>query len=514
MQGSLDADRLAHLHVPVVQLNTGNGFGGECHLDANMVRSALPALPLDEHRPADRRERRQPRLPGRVPHRRGRADHGLLGRRGRGQAAEVPADVPRLRARDRQQDRPARRTSTSTWTRSCTTSTRCTPASTHLLVSARTGEGVDEVRDWLARAAGARGSAGVTHGRRRPARTASSAALAERGCEANERFFARRGRAARAAVPPMAERFARGGRLVAFGARRRTWSDVRHVAVEFVHPVIVGKRALPALGLIGAPGEVALLRRARRHRDRVRRRRRRSSAGVAAARRARLPDGRVRAARRRVGAQPPSDDPFVAPGAGRDALPRAVGAGARLLRAPRAARGPHARSRVHDAGASSFLYPFLGEREHDLDAVLADVARVRAGRRPARSARCASRRWPTTARRCAAAAAALRAALRRRRHGCSRSATAARRPTRWTPSPTSPAAGRRSGWPARPRARPHRDTAILTAIANDIGTEAIFARQVIALRARRATCCWRSRRAAARANVLAALAEARRRGAA
>jgi hydrogenase nickel incorporation protein HypB len=48
VQGSLDADRLAHLHIPVVQLNTDGGFGGECHLDANMVRSALPALPLDE----------------------------------------------------------------------------------------------------------------------------------------------------------------------------------------------------------------------------------------------------------------------------------------------------------------------------------------------------------------------------------------------------------------------------------------------------------------------------------
>jgi hydrogenase nickel incorporation protein HypB len=48
VQGSLDADRLAQLHVPVVQLNTGNGFGGECHLDANMVRSALPALPLED----------------------------------------------------------------------------------------------------------------------------------------------------------------------------------------------------------------------------------------------------------------------------------------------------------------------------------------------------------------------------------------------------------------------------------------------------------------------------------
>jgi hydrogenase nickel incorporation protein HypB len=48
VQGSLDADRLAHLHVPVVQLNTDSGFGGECHLDANMVRSAVPALPLDD----------------------------------------------------------------------------------------------------------------------------------------------------------------------------------------------------------------------------------------------------------------------------------------------------------------------------------------------------------------------------------------------------------------------------------------------------------------------------------
>ncbi|HLH64835.1 MAG TPA: hydrogenase nickel incorporation protein HypB [Solirubrobacteraceae bacterium] len=48
IEGSHDADRLAARHVPVVQLNTGRGFGGECHLDANMVRSAIPALPLDE----------------------------------------------------------------------------------------------------------------------------------------------------------------------------------------------------------------------------------------------------------------------------------------------------------------------------------------------------------------------------------------------------------------------------------------------------------------------------------
>jgi hydrogenase nickel incorporation protein HypB len=48
VQGSFDADRLAALHVPVTQLNTDPGFGGECHLDANMVRSAMPAVPLSE----------------------------------------------------------------------------------------------------------------------------------------------------------------------------------------------------------------------------------------------------------------------------------------------------------------------------------------------------------------------------------------------------------------------------------------------------------------------------------
>ncbi|MBA2522741.1 MAG: hydrogenase nickel incorporation protein HypB [Solirubrobacterales bacterium] len=46
VQGSMDADRLSALHIPVVQLNTDGGFGGECHLDANMVRSAIPELDL------------------------------------------------------------------------------------------------------------------------------------------------------------------------------------------------------------------------------------------------------------------------------------------------------------------------------------------------------------------------------------------------------------------------------------------------------------------------------------
>ncbi len=46
----------------------------------------------------------------------------------------------------------------------------------------------------------------------------------------------------------IARRFIRGGRLVAFGAGAAA-TDAQHVSVEFVHPVIVGKRALPALAL-------------------------------------------------------------------------------------------------------------------------------------------------------------------------------------------------------------------------------------------------------------------------
>ena len=49
----------------------------------------------------------------------------------------------------------------------------------------------------------------------------------------------------------MSERFARGGRLLAFGSGGSR-SDAQHIAVEFVHPVLVGKRALPAVDLSAA----------------------------------------------------------------------------------------------------------------------------------------------------------------------------------------------------------------------------------------------------------------------
>src|ERR1700683_3391728 len=63
-----------------------------------------------------------------------------------------------------------------------------------------------------------------------------------------ETFFAREAQRLAEACREMSDRFLRGGRLLAFGQGPYA-TDAQHVSVEFVHPVIVGKRALPALDL-------------------------------------------------------------------------------------------------------------------------------------------------------------------------------------------------------------------------------------------------------------------------
>jgi D-sedoheptulose 7-phosphate isomerase len=63
-----------------------------------------------------------------------------------------------------------------------------------------------------------------------------------------EDFFSREAPRLAQACRSMSERFLRGGRLLAFG-RGPYATDAQHVSVEFVHPVIVGKRALPALDI-------------------------------------------------------------------------------------------------------------------------------------------------------------------------------------------------------------------------------------------------------------------------
>ena len=75
----------------------------------------------------------------------------------------------------------------------------------------------------------------------------STAELFERRA-APMRDFADQAGAVASACHDMAIRFHRRGKLVAFGTGG-AGTDAQHVAVEFVHPVIVGKRALPAISL-------------------------------------------------------------------------------------------------------------------------------------------------------------------------------------------------------------------------------------------------------------------------
>jgi D-sedoheptulose 7-phosphate isomerase len=82
-------------------------------------------------------------------------------------------------------------------------------------------------------------------------RSTIASQIEERILERNlvfEEFFAQEAMRLAAACREMSERFLRGGRLIAFG-RGPYATDAQHVSVEFVHPVIVGKRALPALDL-------------------------------------------------------------------------------------------------------------------------------------------------------------------------------------------------------------------------------------------------------------------------
>ena len=85
-----------------------------------------------------------------------------------------------------------------------------------------------------------------------------------------ETFFSREAHRLAEACREMSDRFLRGGRLLAFG-RGPYATDAQHVSVEFVHPVIVGKRALPALDLstVFRPWLEAILS-SRRHRDGLR----------------------------------------------------------------------------------------------------------------------------------------------------------------------------------------------------------------------------------------------------
>jgi D-sedoheptulose 7-phosphate isomerase len=138
--------------------------------------------------------------------------------------------------------------------------------------------------------------------------------------------------------------------------------------------------------------------------------------------------------------------------------------------------------RIHDAGAASFLYPFLGEQETDLDTVLDDVAAsARMKSHDLAALRAATLEGSLDA--LAGAAGALRdgfaAGGRVLALGNGGSATDATDLVADLVDPP-PRAGSQLPWPPRPALDLGSDAAILTALANDIGAEAIFARQIIA----------------------------------
>jgi D-sedoheptulose 7-phosphate isomerase len=327
-------------------------------------------------------------------------------------------------------------------------------------------------------------------------------ALAER-TRANAEFFEAEAERLARLCHRMAERFARGGRLVAFGATPAARSDARHVAVEFVHPVIVGKRALPAIGLAGEGGplaeQVALI--AEPDDIAIGFGTVETAAAISVAR----DRGCLTLAFAQMGAEwefePPTADESI-----RQELVETlyhvlwelvhVFFDHRGLLEGRKARP------VHDTGASSFLYPFLGESEDDLEAVVADVRRSVLAKAEEigelRAQTLSENRAVLTA-----AAAGLRQGLdaggRLLALGNGGSATDAM---------DAVADFRLSGRRALDLTE---DAAILTAIANDIGTEAIFARQVIA-HGRTGDTLLAISTSGNSANVIAALAEARRRG--
>ena len=218
---------------------------------------------------------------------------------------------------------------------------------------------------------------------------------------------------------------------------------------------------------------------------------------------------RRRARRRRVGARPAGRRGSVhRAGARRDAVPRAVGARARVLRAPRAARGTQRADRARQRRVELPL-PVSRRSGRTTSSQSSPTYAHRCSRRPPRWPSCERRRSSDGEQELRDAAARAARVSGRAVGVCWRWATAARRPTRWMQSPTC--ASRRADWPVHAAIDLTEDPGILTAIANDVGEESIFARQVIAHGAHEDALLAFSTSGGSR-NVLAALAEARRRG--
>jgi D-sedoheptulose 7-phosphate isomerase len=314
-----------------------------------------------------------------------------------------------------------------------------------------------------------------------------------------ESFFAREANYLAEACREMSDRFLRGGRLLAFG-RGPYATDAQHVSVEFVHPVIVGKRALPALDLsmLFRPWIEAIA----------------------------APDDIV------MGFGPPDGDPEVGAalafarsrGAMTFALPGSDGSYA--IRAHTADPFMHQelieilyhtlwetvhvffehRELGHDVGAAGFLYPFLGQEKQGTADAMTEVANsIRM--KVADDAKLREQLAREESEAMGDAAAAISGRLRRGGKliifGNGGSATDA---NDWAIDCVSPPAG----YLPIPAVSLALEPANITAIANDVGTDVIFLRQLIA-QARPADIAVAISTSGGSRNVVMALEEARKR---
>ncbi|MEP7065921.1 MAG: SIS domain-containing protein [Gemmatimonadota bacterium] len=298
----------------------------------------------------------------------------------------------------------------------------------------------------------------------------------------------------------MAERFLRGGRLLAFG-RGPYATDAQHVSVEFVHPVIVGKRALPALDLsmafaqwapaICQPDDIAM------------------------------------------GFGPPEGDPDVsvvlAELRARGALTLALSGRDADYSLDAPSGDPFIHQELveilyhtlwetvhvffehhalgHDVGDAGFLYPFLGQSKQDTTSVLDDVARsIRMKAHDVALLREEIAR--TQSERIAHSAIAIRERLalggKLILFGNGGSGTDA---NDWAIDCVAPPAGMRP----IPALSLSMEPANISAIANDVGTEVIFLRQLIA-HARGEDVAVALSTSGGSANIIAAMVEAKKRG--
>src|SRR5215210_3436972 len=298
----------------------------------------------------------------------------------------------------------------------------------------------------------------------------------------------------------MSRRFLAGGRLLAFGNGSAA-TDAQHVSVEFVHPVIVGKRALPALDV--GPDFEDRLPVILHPEDMV--------MGFAFPEADESVERMVRAARERgaltfsltgeVGENsfaPPDLDPFV--------VQEVFEVLYHVLWETVHVYFEH-REQGHDVGNSSFLYPFLGKGEQPLEEVVREVqGSMFQKMQEVNSLRTAAAESEADA--IAETTTAISERLERGGKlivfGNGGSATDANDLVADCVDPPQ-------GLGAVPAVSLSTEPANITAIANDIGTEAIFTRQLIA-HARPEDVAVGISTSGGSANILSALAEARKRG--